>query len=85
MDVLLCNKMFLSLNVMERKTWSFCLLVGGTFAPGADLGFLEEGFKSIKRGSLSTFYLIFHEFPMKSKYLIVWPQWGGQANHPNPL
>ena len=44
----------------------------------ADPGFLEGGFKSIKRGSFSTFYLIFHKFSHEIE--IIWSQRGVQGN-----
>ena len=50
---------------------------------GADPGFLEGGFKFIKGGSFSTFYLIFLKIPHDIK--IIWFQRGVQVNHPNPL
>ena len=61
-----------------------CLLLGPPgFNSGADPGFLKGGFISIKGGSFSTFYLIFHKFSHEIK--IIWSKRGVQANHPNSL
>ena len=54
-----------------------------SYVSGADPGFLEGGFRSMKRGSFSTLYMIFHKFPHEIE--IIWFQRGVQANHPNPL
>ena len=74
-------------KVPSEYDQNYCCLCGPVVNPltlqGRIQDFIEGGFKSIKRGFVSTFCLIFHKFPHEIE--IIWSQRGVQANPPNPL